>query len=71
MLTRTLAVPAVPAGVTAVIEVGLTTKAVATAPPMVTTEAPVKLAPVIVIAVPPVTGPLLGLIEVMVGGGVP
>ena len=71
VVTSTLAVPAVPAGVVAVIEVALlTVMAVAAAPPMVTAVAPVKLVPVMVTAVLPVVGPLLGLMLVTVGAGV-
>jgi len=67
-VTRTLAVPTVPAGVTAVIEVEDTTVTeVAAAPPMVTPVAPVKLVPVIVTLVPPAVGPELGEIAVTVG----
>ena len=47
VVTRTLAVPAVPAGVVAVIVVAFTTvTAVAVAPPIVTAVAPVKFVPV-------------------------
>ena len=70
VVTRTLAVPAVPAGVVAVIDVALTTtRLVTVAPPMVTLVAPVKLVPVIVTAVPPRVVPLGGLIAVTVGAG--
>ena len=58
----------VPAGLTAVIVVLLTTaKLVAAIEPKSTALAPVKLVPVIVTVVPPPTGPLVGLIEVIVG----
>ena len=68
VVTSTLAVPAEPAGVVAVIEVALlTVMAVAAAPPMVTAVAPVKLVPVMVTLVPPASGPLFGEIEVTVG----
>jgi len=68
VVTRTLAVPAVPAGVTAVIVVADTTVTeVAAAPPIVTPVAPVKLAPVIVTPVPPEIGPVLGEIAATVG----
>ncbi|GAA2374738.1 hypothetical protein GCM10010170_078010 [Dactylosporangium salmoneum] len=51
-----------PAGVTAVIRVGLTTvNDVAAVPSKVTAVAPVNPVPVIVTAVPPVLGPELGL----------
>ena len=59
--------PAVPAGVTAVIEVALTTTLVAATPPTVTIVAPVKLVPVIVNAVPPKVVPEVGAMEVIVG----
>ena len=68
VVTTTLLAPTVPAGVTAVIEVALTTvRLVAAAPPMVTPVAPVKLVPVIVTEVPPAIGPVEGLIAVTVG----
>ena len=38
-------------------------------PPIVTEVAPVKLVPAMVTAVPPKVGPLLGVIDVTVGGG--
>jgi len=69
VITATFFVPAVPAGVTAVTVVGdCTTILVATTPPTVTLDAPERFVPVIVIAVPPVVGPALGLIEPIVGG---
>jgi hypothetical protein len=40
---------------------------VAATPPIVTAVAPLKLLPVIVTVVPPATGPLVGLIAVIVG----
>ena len=68
VVTSTLAVPALPAGATAVIDVALTTtRFVAATPPIVTLVAPVKLVPVIVTAVPAVSGPVAGLMEVTVG----
>ena len=68
VVTTTLAVPAVPAGVVAVIEVSLTTvNDVAAVPPMVTAVAPVKPVPVSVTLVPPAVLPLLGEIAVTVG----
>jgi hypothetical protein len=74
VVTNTLAVPAAPAGVLAVIVVGLTTTRFVTAvPPMVTAVAPVKFVPVMVTAMPPAVVPLAGLIAVTVGargGGV-
>ena len=60
--------PADPAGVTAVMEVALTTTTlVAGLPPIVTLLAPVKLVPVMVIAVPPAVGPEVGLTLAIVG----
>jgi hypothetical protein len=68
VVTTTLAVPAVPAGVVAVIDVALTTVTpVAAAPPMVTPVAPVKFAPVMVTLEPPAVVPLFGLIADTVG----
>ena len=68
VVTSTLAAPAVPAGVTAVIDVDDTTVTeVAAAPPIVTLVAPVKSVPVMVTLVPPVVGPELGEIAVTVG----
>jgi hypothetical protein len=71
VVTTTLAVPADPAGVVAVMDVGLTTDTVVAAtPPIVTPVAPVNPVPEIVTAVPPVVVPLLGVSEVTVGAGV-
>ena len=68
MVTTIVLAPAVPVGVTAVIEVALeTTTLVAATPPTVTLVAPVKFVPVIVIAVPAVNGPDDGLTLAMVG----
>ena len=68
MVTATSLAPTVPTGVTAVIWEAVTTeKLVAAMPPIVTLVAPVKLVPVIVISVPPLTGPELGTTVVMVG----
>ena len=70
VLTSTVCEPEAPAGVTAVIDVGETTvKLAAATPPTVTSVAPVKLVPVIVMDVPPPTGPDTGLTPVMVGAG--
>ena len=69
VVTSTLAAPAVPAGVVAVIVVAFTTvTAVAAAPPIVTAVAPVKLVPVRVTDCPPASGPDVGLMDVTVGG---
>ena len=71
VVTATLTAPRVPAGVTAVTLVDeTTTTLVAATPPTVTLVAPVKLAPVIVIAVPPAVEPVAGETEEMAGSGV-
>ena len=71
-MTTTLAVPAVPAGVIAVIEVSLTsTMLVAATPPMVTFVVPMKFVPVRVTGVPPPVLPEVGEIAVTVGGRKP
>ena len=44
------------------------TNAVAAAPPTVTPVAPVKFVPPIVICVAPANGPVLGVMEAIVGG---
>ncbi len=67
VVTATLCAPTVPAGVTAVTLVDETTTLVAATPPTVTLVAPVKLVPVIVIAVPPAVEPDVGVIDVIVG----
>jgi len=68
VVTSTLAVPALPAGVVAVIEVELTkVTALAALPPMVTNVSVVKSVPVIVTDSPPVSGPDDGLMDVTVG----
>ena len=69
MVTTTLLVPAVPAGVVAVIEVELTTELTAVVPPIVTDAPLIKPVPVIVILVPPANGPLDGATEITVGAG--
>ena len=68
VVTITLAVPAVPAGVVAVMLVEVTTTTfVAATPPMVTAVAPVKSIPVMVMVVPPAVEPLVGEILVTLG----
>ena len=68
VVTSTLAVPALPAGVVAVIEVELpTVKLVAVAPPIETAVAPVKPVPVMVTDCPPASGPDAALMDVTVG----
>ena len=77
VVTVTLLAPTFPtevvdfaAGVLAVIEVALrTTTLVAATPSTFTLVAPVKLVPVIVIAVPPKVVPDVGEIAVIVGAG--
>ena len=68
VVTATLLAPAVPAGVFAVIVVALTTTTlVATTPLTVTLVAPVRLVPEMVIDVPPLVGPEVGLTVEIVG----
>ena len=68
VVTSTLAVPALPAGVEQVAEVAdVTVTPVHTEPPTVMPVAPVRLVPVMVMVVPPVVGPLVGETEVTVG----
>ena len=68
VVTKTLAVPAVPAGVVAVMIVELNTVTlVAVTPSIVTAVAPVKSVPVMVMVVPPAIKPLVGEIVVTVG----
>ncbi len=64
----TVFAPIVPAGVTAVTVVELTTLTeVAATPPIVTELVPVRFVPVIVIAVPPLVDPVFGLTDEIVG----
>ena len=68
VVTNTLAVPALPAGVVAVMVVALTTVTpVAAVPLIVTAVAPVKLVPMMVTDCPPASGPDDGLMDVTVG----
>ena len=69
VVTNTLALPAVPAGVVQVAEVAEATTLVQAAPPTVMAVAPVKSVPVIVMAVPPAVEPVLGFTAVTVGAG--
>jgi len=67
-VTCTSRAPAVPAGVTHVSVVPFTTaRAVASVPPIRTALAPSRFVPVIVIDVPPVSGPVSGLTDAIVG----
>jgi hypothetical protein len=69
-VTVTSTVPALPAGLAVVICVAeLTAKDAAAMPPKFTTEAPLKFVPVITTEVPPAVDPLLGLTAVTVGAG--
>jgi hypothetical protein len=68
-VTVTVAAPALPVGVLAVMDVLLTTTTLVAAVPPIVTVAPVaKLVPVMVTAVPPAVDPLAGDIPVTVGG---
>ena len=67
VVTNTLAVPAVPAGVVAVIPALTDVNEVTAVPPIVTAVAPNMPLPVIVIDCPPAKGPEEGLIAVTVG----
>ena len=68
VVTSTLAVPELPAGVVAVIVVAFTTvTAVAAVPLNVTAVAPVKPVPVRVTACAPTSGPDAALMDVTVG----
>ena len=68
VVTRTLADPALPAGVVQVADVEeATLKVVQAVPPTDMPVAPVKLVPVMVMVVPPVVGPLVGKMDVSVG----
>ena len=69
VVTWTILGPAVAAGVTAVIEVAVAITLVAATPPTFTLVAPVKLAPVMVIVVPPRVEPDVGLTLAIVGTG--
>ena len=69
-VTTTSKVPPACAGVVAVISVALTTLTpVAAVPPTLTVAVASKFVPMIVIAVPPVVDPEVGLTPVTVGGG--
>ena len=71
VVTTSVLAPAVPTGVTAVIEESdVTIILVAATPPIVTLVAPVKLVPFIVIKVEPVLGPEDGVTLKRVGGAI-
>ncbi len=68
VVTKTLAVPALPTGVVQVAVVLLVTlKAEHAEPPTVMPVAPVRLVPVMVMDEPPAVGPLVGEMAVTVG----
>jgi hypothetical protein len=70
VVTDTEVAPAAPAGVNAVTVVAFTTVTeVAATPPIVTSVVPDKFVPVIVIGIPPETGPTFGLTTEIVGAG--
>lgn len=69
VVTVTSTVPAIPAGVTTIMDVSETTvKAIAGFPPKNTAVASVKFEPVMVTVLPPESGPMSGLTDVMAGG---
>ena len=71
VVTTTLAVPALPVGVTQLAVVLLFTLGLKQAtPPNVMAVAPVRLVPVIAMVVPPKVLPVAGLTEETVGAGV-
>jgi len=68
VVTKMLAVPAVPAGVVQLMVVALVTlKLLHALPPTLTAVAPVKLLPVMVMEVKPSVDPKLGETELIVG----
>jgi len=69
VVTVTVTVPALPAGLVTVICVPESELIFAAAPPKLTV-APLRLVPLIVTVVPPWAGPLDGEIDVIVGAGV-
>ena len=68
VVTATLTAPAVPAEVTAAMTVEEITVPLAATPPTVTLVAPVRFAPMIMIAVPPKVEPEVGETDEIVGG---
>ena len=68
VVTATSFAPTKPVGVTAVMEVAVATTLVASVPPTFTMVAPtIKFVPVMVMLVPPVSGPEIGATVAMVG----
>ena len=68
VVTATSFAPTAPSGVLAVIDVAVATTLVASVPPTFTVVAPaIKFVPVIVMLVPPVSGPELGETVATVG----
>lgn len=70
MVTATRTVPAAFAGVVTEIDVALLETMVAEVPPNVTAEGLARLVPVIITVVPPLVGPEVGLILVIVGADI-
>ncbi len=69
VITTTFCVPAFPAGVNAEMEFAVAITLVAGSPPTVTLEVLIRLAPLIVISVPPRVEPEVGVSRVSVGTG--
>jgi hypothetical protein len=70
VVTATRTVPAAFAGVVTEIDVALLETMVAEVPPNVTAEGLARLVPVIITVVPPLVGPEVGLILVIVGADI-
>lgn len=70
VVTRTWATPAACAGAVTEIDVALLELTVAEVPPNVTAEGLVRLVPVMTTVMPPVVGPEVGLIPVIVGADI-
>ena len=68
MVTRTVTLPALPAGTVTVMEVAVSAVTVPATPPKVTDSTGLlKLVPTMTTLFPPANRPLLGVMEVMVG----
>jgi hypothetical protein len=70
VVTRTRATPAACAGVVTEIDVALLELTVAEVPPNVTAEGLARLVPVMTTVMPPVVGPEVGLILVIIGADI-
>ena len=70
VVTTIFCAPAAPTGVVAVMDVGFTIRFVAALAPTFTLVAPVKFVPEMVIAVPPLVGPVAGVTDVITGGAI-